>query len=269
MAQQECDAVNFLAKNPSIRPKFIIDKKNDPLLTGSANTIKNPGSTPGSSNQQCHVETVTTPATYKTESCEQSVVTQSFTCQKTLIPQCAYTGSPISSSSTSQTGIFPSLSITPTGTAGLYNYIVSLPNCTGGAEGSAQINFNLDTVGQGGYITINLSNLDDAAAIGVNGYAVFAGYPNAGPYYSGSYFPQPRHSRLDIHGLSKWVLLARPTIGTATARPASRTTSSSMRTPSCWISALAAIRLPHKANSVIAILIAGLVPHRRTTRPTT
>ncbi|MGM3412882.1 hypothetical protein KXR69_25160 [Ralstonia holmesii] len=190
MAQQECDAVNFLAKNPSIRPKFIIDKKNDPLLTGSANTIKNPGTTPGSSNQQCHVETVTTPATYKTESCEQSVVTQSFTCQKTLIPQCAYTGSPISSSNTSQGGAFVTTQITPTGTPGLYNYKAEVPYRNCGGDGSSQISFNLDTVGQGGYITINMSNLDDAAAVGVNGYTVFAGYPNNGPVYSGGFFPQ-------------------------------------------------------------------------------
>lgn len=190
MAQQECDAVNFLAKNPSIRPKFIIDKKNDPLLTGSANTIKNPGTTPGSSNQQCHVETVTTPATYKTESCEQSVVTQSFTCQKTLIPQCAYTGSPISSSNTSQSGAFVTTQITPTGTPGLYNYRAEVPYRNCGGDGSSQISFNLDTVGQGGYITINMSNLDDAAAVGVNGYTVFAGYPNNGPVYSGGFFPQ-------------------------------------------------------------------------------
>ncbi|WP_336696214.1 hypothetical protein [Delftia acidovorans] len=190
MAQQECDAVNFLAKNPSIRPKFIIDKKNDPLLTGSANTIKNPGTTPGSTNQQCHVETVTTPATYKTESCEQSVVTQSFTCQKTLIPQCAYTGSPISSSNTSQGGAFVTTQITPTGTAGLYNYKAEVPYRNCGGDGSSQISFNLDTVGQGGYITINMSNLDDAAAVGVNGYTVFAGYPNNGPVYSGGFFPQ-------------------------------------------------------------------------------
>lgn len=192
--QQECDAINFLAKNPSVRPKFIIDKKTDPILTGSSSTIKNPGGDTGAGTQQCHVVNVTTPGTFTTEACEQAIVTDSLTCTKTLVPQCAYMGSPISTSSTSQSGIFPSLGITATGTPGLYNYIVSLPSCTGGAEGWGEIDFNLDTVGQGGYITINLSNLDDAAAIGVNGYAVFAGYPNAGPYYNGSYFPQNKQS---------------------------------------------------------------------------
>lgn len=189
MDQQECDAVNFLSKNPSTRPKFIIDKKTDPLLTGSASTIKNPGTTPGSSNQQCRVETVTTPATYKTESCEQSIVTQSFTCQKTLIPQCAYTGANITGSSTSQSGAFITPSITPSGTPGLYNYRLEVIRSCGG-DGASSITFNLDTVGQGGYITINTNNLDDAAAVGVNGYAVFAGYPNSGPVYSGNFFPQ-------------------------------------------------------------------------------
>lgn len=193
-AQQECDAVNFLSKNPSIRPKFIIDKNHDPLLTGSRDTIKNPGTIPAASNQQCHVVTTTNPATYTTESCEQSVMTQSFTCKKTLIPQCAYMGAPITSSTSTMNGAFTSAFITPTGTPGLYNYKLEVPYIKCGTDGSAQVNFNLDTVGQGSYITINMSNLDDAAAVAVNGYTVFAGYPNNGPVYSGSFFPQTAQS---------------------------------------------------------------------------
>jgi hypothetical protein len=188
--QQECDAVNFLAKNPSVRPKFIIDKKTDPILTGSSSTIKNPGGIPGSSNQQCHVVNVITPGTFSTENCEQSIVTDNVTCNKNLIPECAFTGSDITSSSTSKSGAFLTSSLSPTGTPGLYNYRLEVPYRNCGGDGSAEIDFNLDTVGQGGYITINMSNLDDAAAVGVNGYTVFAGYPNGGPVYSGDYFPQ-------------------------------------------------------------------------------
>jgi hypothetical protein len=37
-------------------------------------------------------------------------------------------------------------------------------------------------------LTLNLSNLDDTAAVAVNDYTVFAGYPNSGPQYSGDWF---------------------------------------------------------------------------------
>ena len=41
--QQECDAVNFMSKNPTQRQKFNIDKQTDPILTGSKGVINNPG----------------------------------------------------------------------------------------------------------------------------------------------------------------------------------------------------------------------------------
>ncbi len=188
MAQQECNAVNFLSRNPGTRPQFIIDKRTDPILTGSNATIRNPGAIPGASTQQCRVVDVTTPATFTTEACVQSVVVDSVSCSKTLVPQCAYQGGPLASTSTAQSGIFSALQITPTGTPGLYDYILA-----GGGhsnDGWAQIDFSLDTVNQGGYITVNVSGLDDAAAIGVNGYTVYAGYPNSGPQYGDWFFPQ-------------------------------------------------------------------------------
>ena len=188
MAQQECNAVNFLSRNAGTRPKFIIDKTTDPVITGSNATIKNPGPIPGASTQQCRVVDVTTPATFTTEACVQSVVVDSVSCNKTLVPQCAYQGGPLASTSTAQSGIFGALQITPTGTPGLYDYILS-----GGGhsnDGLAHIDFSLDTVNQGGYITVNVSGLDDAAAIGVNGYTVYAGYPTSGPQYGDWFFPQ-------------------------------------------------------------------------------
>lgn len=85
MIQQECDVVNFLVKNFSIWLKFIIDKKNDLLLIGLVNIIKNFGLMFGFSNQQCYVEMVIMLVIYIMESCEQFVVMQSFICQKMLI----------------------------------------------------------------------------------------------------------------------------------------------------------------------------------------
>jgi hypothetical protein len=58
------------------------------------------------------------------------------------------------------------------------------------ASGWAEIDFNLDTIDSGSYLTVNISNLDDAAVVAVNGQVVFAGYPNSGPYYQGIYFDQ-------------------------------------------------------------------------------
>ncbi len=84
-AQQECDAVNFLVKNPTERPKYTMDKKTDPLLTGSKETIEKPGPIPGDTNQQCRVETITTPGTFITETCTETYGLDNPTCDKVLI----------------------------------------------------------------------------------------------------------------------------------------------------------------------------------------
>ncbi|MBS2132334.1 hypothetical protein KEX41_29575 (plasmid) [Burkholderia thailandensis] len=81
--QQECDAVNYLAKKPP--NKFPLGAS-DPIVSGSAGTIKNPGTTSGS--QSCRDVTTTVPATYKTETCEQAVGTQTYTCNRINNPQC-------------------------------------------------------------------------------------------------------------------------------------------------------------------------------------
>lgn len=188
--QQECEAVNFLAKNPSTRPKFDIDKKKDPILTGSGDIIKNPGLIPGTNGQQCHVVTTNVPATMTEQTCEQSITTTNIVCKRTLNPQCAFAGSDMSSSVTSQSGAFTTVSITKGNKPGLYDYTMKTPFAICGTEGTGEVKFNLDTVGKGSYITVNLSELDDTAALGVNGITVFAGHPNSGPSYSGSYFPQ-------------------------------------------------------------------------------
>lgn len=83
--QQECDAVNFLDKNPTQRPKYTIDKKTDPLLKGSKDTIENPGTIPGNTDQRCHVETIKTPGTFITETCTETYGLDNLTCDKVLI----------------------------------------------------------------------------------------------------------------------------------------------------------------------------------------
>lgn len=111
-------------------------------------------------------------------------------CKRTLNASCAFGGAQMSSTGTNGSGLFPTVTISPSATPGLYNYVMDRPYRVCGTEGWAEVDFNLDTIGQGSYVTINVSNLDDAAAVAVNGYTVFAGYPNAGPVYSGNYFGQ-------------------------------------------------------------------------------
>ena len=187
--QQECNAVNFLQKLPSQRVPFVIDKKLDPLMVNSKGTIANPGTISATSASACHIETATIPGTYTTETCEESTILTMLACTKTLIPQCGYIGSPISSHTENRSGAFIAATLTGTDTAGLYSYNLEVPYRNCGGEGVGEIVFNLDTIGFGSYITINMSNLDDAAAIGVNGTTVFAGYPNSGPQYSNGTLP--------------------------------------------------------------------------------
>lgn len=82
--QQECDAVNYLTKMPSERPKFDIDKNKDPILVSSKSTVANPGTVPGSGTSACHVVTTNVPGTYSYESCTQSQTFEDLDCDKVL-----------------------------------------------------------------------------------------------------------------------------------------------------------------------------------------
>lgn len=192
--QQECNAVNFLNKTERTN-NFTINRNTDPLLINSRETVRNPGTIPATGTSACHIETVNAPGTFTTERCEESPVLSSLLCKKTFLPECSYEGAPISEHSTRNVGAFRRPIFVEAGTAGLYNY--SFDAYGQGNDGSADLNFKLDTVGMGGFVTIRLSNLDDAAAIAVNDTTVFAGYPNAGPHYSSGFFPTAvRHFQL-------------------------------------------------------------------------
>ena len=74
--RQECEAVNFLARNPDVRPQFNITN-NDPMILGAKDARNNAesffqslgiaGGTGASS--QCTTRTETTPEQYTTETC--------------------------------------------------------------------------------------------------------------------------------------------------------------------------------------------------------
>ncbi|MBK9520694.1 MAG: hypothetical protein IPO13_03565 [Rhodocyclaceae bacterium] len=74
--RQECDAINFLARNPDIRPQFSITG-NDPMIlnarsarTTSESTFQSLGIAGGTgSNTQCQTRSETTPAQFSTETC--------------------------------------------------------------------------------------------------------------------------------------------------------------------------------------------------------
>lgn len=82
--QQECDAVNFMTRNPGERQKFKIDKNKDPLMTGSKNLIANPGAAQGSDTQQCHIEQTKIPGKTTTETCSETQTLRDQSCQKVL-----------------------------------------------------------------------------------------------------------------------------------------------------------------------------------------
>ena len=77
VANQECDAVNFLAKNPENRVKFPVSP-NDPIIKGIGNTINN--ATAGNVNQACTTKTTTTPDIYATEVCNEYYLAEPKSC---------------------------------------------------------------------------------------------------------------------------------------------------------------------------------------------
>ncbi|MEW5781794.1 MAG: hypothetical protein AB1800_05255 [Pseudomonadota bacterium] len=77
--RQECEAVNFLARNPQVRPQFNITK-NDPMIIGAKNARNSAESFfqaigidgGAGSSSQCTTRTETTPAQYTTETCSSA-----------------------------------------------------------------------------------------------------------------------------------------------------------------------------------------------------
>jgi hypothetical protein len=72
--RQECDAVNFVARNPAVRPAFSIDRANDPLISRARAIARNPtmgatGIAAGNPAEQCRVVTETQPASFSRETC--------------------------------------------------------------------------------------------------------------------------------------------------------------------------------------------------------
>ncbi len=79
IANQECEAVNFLARNPQVRPQFNITK-NDPMIIWAKNARNSAESFfqaigidgGAGSSSQCTTRTETTPAQYTTETCSSA-----------------------------------------------------------------------------------------------------------------------------------------------------------------------------------------------------
>ncbi|VVP32267.1 hypothetical protein [Pseudomonas fluorescens] len=84
VANQECDAVNFLAKNPENRVKFPVSP-NDPIIKGIGNTINN--ATGGNVDQVCTTKTTTTPDIYATEVCNEYNLSEAQSCSMGQVVQ--------------------------------------------------------------------------------------------------------------------------------------------------------------------------------------
>lgn len=77
IANQECDAVNFLAKNPQNRQKFEVSP-NDPIIVGIGDVINK--ADPGKVDAGCILKQTTTPAEHSTEVCNEYLVPNEFQC---------------------------------------------------------------------------------------------------------------------------------------------------------------------------------------------
>ncbi|HEY1043990.1 MAG TPA: hypothetical protein VGE60_09015 [Telluria sp.] len=178
--QQECDAVNFMSKNPTQRPKFTIDKQTDPILTGSKGVINNPGSIPGASTQQCRVERVKNPATYITETCTETQTLENLSCKRVLKVACDP-----ERDGCDQGGIVPNswagdmaTSFTPDGAG---NYILQFgtiaDNYWGGygAVYDRNLTFDIRDVGLITRFALTRAAYDDWLMVKVNGTTVYVG----------------------------------------------------------------------------------------------
>lgn len=178
--QQECDAVNFMSKNPTQRPKFTIDKQTDPILTGSKGVINNPGSIPGASTQQCRVERVKNPATYITETCTETQTLEDLSCKRVLKVACDP-----ERDGCDQGGIVPNswagdmaTSFTPDGAG---NYILQFGTIADnywrgwGAVYDRNLTFDIRDVGLITRFALTRAAFDDWLMVTVNGAVAYVG----------------------------------------------------------------------------------------------
>lgn len=178
--QQECDAVNFLSKNPSQRPRFTLDKKNDLILTGSQRIINDPGHIPGTHNQQCRVEKIKHPATFTTETCTETMTLANLSCSRVLRVACDP-----ERDGCDQGGIVPnswagdmSTSFTPDGTG---NYTLQFGTIADnywsgwGAVYDRTLTFELRDVGLISKFVLTRVAYDDWLLIKINGTIVYVG----------------------------------------------------------------------------------------------
>ncbi|MBG6082990.1 hypothetical protein [Rubrivivax gelatinosus] len=210
MANQECEAVNFLSKNP--RAHFELSA-NDPAIIAARDAINNAGKYADSVNQTaCTTKTTETPAETAQRVCAEYLAvdqtqcsvgwtiqrdddsnfqcdqtykaTEILTCDSSATVTCANAGYEISGVSTKNSGIFHDVSVTPVPESdGLYKIRFATGARNGGpkrcgTQGWSEIGFNLDSAGSGGStLTLQIDNLDDTLAIAVNDQTVFAYAP--------------------------------------------------------------------------------------------
>lgn len=178
--QQECDAVNFMSKNPTSRPKFTLDKKTDPVLTGSRSVIEQPGAVPGASNQQCRVERIRNPATYLGETCTETQTLENLSCKRVLQVLCD-----AQRDGCDQGGIVPNswagdmaTSLTPDGSG---NYILQFGTIANnywsgwGAVYDRHLSFSLQDVKLITRFALTRAAFDDWLMVKVNDQLVYVG----------------------------------------------------------------------------------------------
>lgn len=210
---QECAGVNYMANNclqtSSTQNQIITGVSNVP--TASSNCSGTYGSTAGvfelspkdrtmisnfgkavntvaASTSLCsEVERIVRPATTELFNCIKNTQYNEVSCTQDLNPECSLQGGDLASYSTNP-GSLNVATITPSSTPGVYNYLLYVAHRCG-TQASGSISFEVQNIAWGSSITLTVSGLDDSAAIGVNRTTVYAGHPNSGVQYYGSFFP--------------------------------------------------------------------------------
>lgn len=178
--QQECDAANFISRSASERPRFELDPKKDPLLSGSRKIINQPGSVPGAESQQCRVEQVSVPASHISETCMESRSLSRLSCQRVLRVTC----DPVQDGC-DQGGIIPgswagdmATSFTPDNQG---NYILQFGTIADdywrgwGAVYDRNLVFQIRDVDQIQRFSLTRAAFDDWLLVRINGHQVYVG----------------------------------------------------------------------------------------------
>lgn len=182
--RQECEAINWWQKNPSIRPQQNVSRATDPMVVKAVTINNNPqavaGTMPGISGtySACVTKTIPGAKTYESHYCSENLVLEPFSCQtnwevevdQDFAYKCDQSDYKLNTNNCIWSAI-PNISYTP------QPYNVSTTTESAAATRVTNYSWAVKTGGNPLSMILNWIRGGDYIALYVNGFAVYSNAP--------------------------------------------------------------------------------------------